>query len=134
MAKFPTMDWLTALMEKLNTDAKYAEVAKNWEGDMKFVIDPAGPLTQSVIYYIDLWHGKCRGVRVLEPADPQTAAFVLKAPYDNFSRLIRGDMDPIQAMLTRKVNVQGNMIVMMRNVPTVMDFVRCCRENTDSFL
>ena len=36
-----------------------------------------------------------------------------------------------QAMLTRKLGVKGNMAVMMRNVPTVLDFVRCAGEVTD---
>jgi hypothetical protein len=34
-------------------------------------------------------------------------------------------------MLTRKLKVQGNMAVMMRSVPTVLDFVRCAREVTE---
>jgi hypothetical protein len=38
------------------------------------------------------------------------------------------------ALLSRKIHVHGNMAVMMRNVPTVLDFVRCCREVTDDTL
>jgi hypothetical protein len=30
--------------------------------------------------------------------------------------------------------VAGSMAVMMRNIPTVLDFVRCCREVTTSTL
>jgi hypothetical protein len=37
-------------------------------------------------------------------------------------------------MMTRKLQVQGNMAVMMRSVPVVLDFVRCAREVTDAFL
>jgi hypothetical protein len=40
----------------------------------------------------------------------------------------------MQALLTRKIGVQGNMAVLMRNVPTVLDFVRCCRDVTDGFV
>jgi putative sterol carrier protein len=49
-------------------------------------------------------------------------------------RLIKGEIDPMQAMLTRKVSVQGNMALLMRNVPVVLDFVRCCREITTDYL
>jgi hypothetical protein len=31
------------------------------------------------------------------------------------------------------LGVYGNMAVLMRSVPTVLDFVRCCREVTDGF-
>jgi hypothetical protein len=37
-------------------------------------------------------------------------------------------------MMTRKLNVHGNMAVMMRNVPVVLDFVRCAREVTSDVL
>jgi len=36
--------------------------------------------------------------------------------------------------MTRKLVVQGNMAVMMRSVPTVLDFVRCTREITTEIL
>ena len=136
MAKFPSPEWIAALDQKLNTDENYARVAHNWEGDMKFVIEPAGAMTETAVYYIDLWHGKCRGTKILSPeeAASQNAAFTLKAPYDNFVRILGGKLDPIQAMLTRKLGVEGNMVVMMRNVPTVLNFVRCCKEVTDSFI
>ncbi len=134
MAKFPTPEWLNDLNNYLNNDEKYAQVAHNWEGDMKFIIEPSGALQQRVIYYIDLWYGKCRGVKTLASSEEQPAAFTLKGTYDNFSRVMKGELDPMQAMLTRKLNVQGSMMVMMKNVPTVMNFVRCCRENTDSLL
>jgi putative sterol carrier protein len=59
---------------------------------------------------------------------------VLTASYDNIAQIMKGKLDPMQAMLTRKLKVQGNMAIMMRNVPTVLDFVRCAREVTDEIL
>ncbi|MDP3186571.1 MAG: SCP2 sterol-binding domain-containing protein, partial [Anaerolineales bacterium] len=61
-------------------------------------------------------------------------AFVLKASYENIARIMKGELDPMQAMMTRKLQVQGSMAYMMRNVPTVLDFVRCCREITGEIL
>ncbi|MBP1693484.1 MAG: hypothetical protein H6Q37_1367 [Chloroflexi bacterium] len=60
MATFPTDDWVKVVMDKLNADPKYAQVARNWEGDMVFVVEPGGVLTDTVTFYLDLWHGKCR--------------------------------------------------------------------------
>jgi putative sterol carrier protein len=60
--------------------------------------------------------------------------FVLTATYTNISRIMKGDLDPMQAMLTRKLQVHGSMAYMMRNVPTVLDFVRCAREVTTEIL
>lgn len=134
MATFPDSDWPIALMEKLNSDAKYNQVARNWEGDMAFVIDPGGSLSQSVTYYLDLWHGKCRAAYVMDENSQQKPVFTLRAPYENYVRLLKGEVEPMQALLTRKISVQGNMTVLMRSVPTVLDFVRCCREITDGYI
>jgi len=40
----------------------------------------------------------------------------------------------MQAMMTRRLQVEGSMAYMMRNVPTVLDFVRCAREVTDEIV
>jgi len=134
MAKFPTAEWVESLQTKLNSDEHYAQVAKNWEGDMRFIVDPGGPLTETVLFYLDLWHGKCRDACMETEYSDRKAAFVLRAPYDQFIRVLLGELDPMQAMLTRKLSVAGSMAVMMRNIPTVLDFVRCCREVTTSTL
>ncbi len=134
MAQFPTVAWLQALEAKLNTDEKYAQIAKNWEGDMLFIVQPGGNLAQEIQFYLDLWHGKCRNAYMLGDQAAPKATIALRVPYENGVRLLKGELEPMQALLTRKLGVQGNMAALMRNVPTVLDFVRCAREITDSFV
>ncbi|MEA3351539.1 MAG: SCP2 sterol-binding domain-containing protein [Chloroflexota bacterium] len=133
--KFPSNEWLHALEVKLNSDEKYARVAKKWEGDIIFDIEPGGVLTEPMQLYIDLWHGKCRGAFVVddEHQDKIDPAFVLSASYGNFIRVLKSDLDPMQAMITRKLRVRGSMTYMMRNVPVVLDFVRCAQEVDTDF-
>lgn len=133
-AIFPTQEWLKEFETKLNSDDRYAQIARNWEGDMYFVIEPEGNLKTQVVMYLDLWHGKCRGTEMVQDIQTHSPAFTLKAGYGNFARVLKGELDPMQAMLTRKLDVKGNMATMMRNVPTVLDFVRCAREMTNSIL
>jgi putative sterol carrier protein len=134
VAKFPSPEWLPALVEKLNSDQRYAQIARNWEGDMLVQIDPGGSLNDPIVYYLDLWHGKCRQAHPVGNESSVKAAFTLKAPYESYVRLLKGELEPMQALLTRKLGLTGNMAVLMRNVPTVLDFVRCCREVTDTFI
>jgi len=133
MAIFPKDEWLIALEEKLNSDMDYGRIAKNWEGDMLFVIVPEKENDKSVKFSIDLWHGKCRNASILSESDNKSATFTLSGTYENYVRLLQGKIDPVQALLTRKLSVSGNMGTLMKNVPTVLDFVRCCREITDGF-
>ena len=134
MTQFPADDWLPTLKEKLNTDEQYADIARNWEGDMICKIEPDGPLPEPVIYYLDLWHGKCRDAYILEEIGQKNPALLLTASYSNYIKILKGETEVVQALLTRKISVKGNMALLMRNVPTVLDFVRCCREITNSYL
>lgn len=128
---FPSYEWLEILQAKLNEDARYNQIARNWEGDLFFDIQPAGTLTQPVGMYLDLWHGKCRTVEYqADPGKHAGVKFILRSPYNNFTSILLGKLDPMTAMMTNKLKVDGSLGYMMRNVPTVLDFVRCCREIT----
>jgi putative sterol carrier protein len=133
-AVFPSAEWLKAFEEKLNTDERYGQIASKWEGDMYFYIEADGNLKEPMVMYLDLWHGKCRSSEIVADPASHSPAFVLRTGYINFARVLKGELDPMQAMLTRKLDVKGNMAVMMRNVPTVLDFVRCAREITSAVL
>jgi len=129
---FPSEAWLHALMDVINRDKRYAEVAKNWEGDILFVIDPDNDSVETAptLFYMDLWHGACRHATVIdEKVDGlPKATFVLRASRAQFMKILQGQLDALQAMLTRRLRVEGNLGYMLRNVPTVLDFVRCCQQ------
>ena len=131
MADFPSTEWLQALKDKLNGDEKYSHTARNWEGDIRCILEASGSQTDILWMYIGLWHGKCRDAFFETPGnEDRKPAFTFKAPYDNFVRVLKGELAPMQALMTRKLGVQGNLAVLMRSVPTVIEFVRCCREVT----
>ncbi len=134
MVRFPSDEWIKIFKEELNKSKSYEEVAKTWEGDFLFVVTPDEELKEEVTFYVDLWHGKCRDAYLLPKGEEQDAAFILRAPFTNFVRVLKGELDPMQAMLTRKLVVRGSMPYMMRNVPTVLEFVRCAQDVTDKVI
>jgi putative sterol carrier protein len=134
-AVFPSEEWLKGLEEKLNSDERYAQIAKNWEGDLFFFIEPDGNLTEQLTFYLDLWHGKCRKVEYKpRPETYPNPAFTLTATYKDITAILSGKLNPMTAMMTSKLKVKGSMGYMMRNVPTVLDFVRCAQEVTTEIL
>ncbi len=134
-AIFPSAEWLQGLEEKLNTDARYHEIAKNWEGDLFFYIEPEGSLKEQLTFYLDLWHGKCRKVEYKPNAESHpNPVFTLTASYKDITAVLTGKLNPMTAMMTSKLKVKGSMGYMMRNVPTVLDFVRCAQEVTKEIM
>jgi putative sterol carrier protein len=134
-AIFPSEEWLKGLETKLNSDQRYSEIAKNWEGDLFFFIEPEGNLKERITFYLDLWHGTCRKVEYKPPPDSYpNPAFTLTASYNNIMSILTGKLNPMTAMMTSKLKVKGSMGYMMRNVPTVLDFVRVAQEVTTEIL
>lgn len=131
---FPNQDWLDAFSTQLNSSENYGRIASKWEGDIVFEINAEGPLEEDTRIYLDLWHGQCREARVLGPDEEIDPAFTLTAPYHNFAKIVKGEIDAMQALLTRKLMVKGSMGYMMRNVPTVLEFVNCAIAVTDKVL
>ena len=130
-AIFPSAEWLNGLEAQLNGDSKYGEVAKNWEGDLLFFIEPDGNLDERLTFYLDLWHGSCRKVDYKpQPDSYPNPTFTLTASYKDITSILTGKLNPMTAMMTSKLKVKGNLGYMMRNVPTVLDFVRVAQSVT----
>jgi len=56
---FPSAQWPKNLETKLNSDEKYAQVVKIWEGELFFFINPEYDLDERLTFYLDVWHGSC---------------------------------------------------------------------------
>ncbi|WP_322806767.1 SCP2 sterol-binding domain-containing protein [Thermanaerothrix sp.] len=123
---FPSDAWIKAMMEDLNQSQAYAEAAKNWEGDFYFIIEPGGSLDHTVILYMDLWHGKCR--EAFEVTDPEARkpAFRLSGPVQTWKKVMTRQLDPMQAMMTGQLRLQGNMAMVMKNVRAAKELVESC--------
>ncbi len=127
---FPSEAWLNALEETVNADEKYEQTAKKWEGDIIFKINPddksSGELP--ILYYMDLWHGKCREAKIISHIEEKSdAKFIFEMTRSQTIKILEGELDAIQAMVTRRLKVRGDIGYMLRNVPIVLDFIRCCR-------
>jgi putative sterol carrier protein len=134
-AIFPSEEWLKGLEAKLNSDERYGDIAKNWEGDLFFFIGPEGSLKEQLTFYLDLWHGKCRKVDFKpNPELYPRPSFILTSSYNDITAILTGKLNPMTAMMTSKLKVKGSMGYMMRNVPTVLDFVRCAQQVTTEIL
>jgi putative sterol carrier protein len=130
-AIFPSEEWLKGLEAKVNADTQYREIAKNWEGDVFFIIEPSGNLDERLTFYLDLWHGTCRKVDYKpQPNAYPTPTFTLTATYTDITSILTGKLNPMTAMMTSRLKVKGNLGYMMRNVPTVLDFVRVAQTAT----
>ncbi len=134
--KFPSAEWVEALKDVINSSEAYRSAAKTWEGDFFFVIEPDSTttFTEPVTLYMDLWHGECRDAYVVEnPKEHKQPEFVISAPYSVWKQVVTAKLDPIQAMMTRKLKLKGNLMKIMRSVKAANELVRCCTQVPTEF-
>ncbi|MCX7670804.1 MAG: SCP2 sterol-binding domain-containing protein [Anaerolineae bacterium] len=122
---FPSAEWVAQLKEAINSSAAYASSAKTWEGDFYFIVEPGGGITEPVKIYLDLWHGQCRAAYLVEGEDTKQPEFIIAGPLETYRQIFAKKLDPIQALMSRKLKLQGNMGKVMRAVKATLDLVNC---------
>ena len=133
--KFLTREWIEAYMDVLNNSPAYKEAAKDWEGDFLFVVEPDGPLTEKIVFYLDLWHGDCRSVDFFKEGDklPETE-FQYIGKYSDWLKVINGELDPIKGILTRQFKLVGNKAKVMRATKAAKELVNSAQKIVTEFL
>lgn len=119
--RFPSDEWIQVFKEELNKNINYQEVAKDWEGDFLFVVTPDEELKKEVVFYIDLWHGKCREAYLVK--EEKQAKFVFKGPYSNWKKVIRKELDPIRGLIRGLFTVDGDSRVILDQAKAAQELV-----------
>ena len=96
-------------------------MAKDWEGDFLFVIAPDDGLDKEFVFYVDLWHGKCREAVLLK--GKKDAAFVFKGPYSNWKHVIRKELDPIRGLIRGLFTLDGDSKVIINEIKSAQELV-----------
>ncbi len=123
---FPSVEWVAQLQHEVNNSAAYASSGKTWEGDFYFIIQHEGGPVPEQRMYLDLWHGKCREAHLVTGPESITPEFTITGTTKTFRKIFEKKLDPIQALMTKQLKLQGNMMKIMRSVKATLDLVNCC--------
>ncbi len=123
--KFPSDEWIKALMAEINKSEAYRKSAAKWEGDFYFICEPGPGVPEPVILYIDLWHGEARSAGAVADASEKNPEFVIRAPIGTWRKVIEKKLDPIQGMVTGQLKLKGTMSKIMRFPKAAAELVNC---------
>lgn len=111
---FPSEEWLKELSDRLNADPNYAKAAANWEGTFVFHILPGEGLDEEYILWADPTHGIWKDPKRIKNINEETVNHGLTGIYSIWKKVIKGELDPIRAMITRKMKVIGSMAYILK--------------------
>lgn len=123
--KYGTDEWVKALCRECNKSQAYREAARNWEGDMYFVTEPEGPVKEKIVMYMDLWHGECRSACLIADESEKSPAYRMTAPYGVWKQILEKKLDAVQAMMTGRLNVKGDMAQIMKMPRAAVELTNC---------
>jgi putative sterol carrier protein len=136
MPEFPSPEWLAEYVERINASPAYREAAATWEGDVAYVIEPEPDkgVAQEVVAWLDLWHGQCRGARIVTAEEGEKARFVIRAPYSRWKEVIRKELDPVKGMMQGKLKLKGDLPTIVRYVKAANELVNLAQTVDTQFL
>lgn len=117
--KFPSPEWMEQFLQELNNSETYASVAKSWEGDLVLMIEGSSGV------YLDLWHGECRAAEYLTDPYSRAAEFRISASLEKWRKILEGQLDPVQGLMTRQIRLEGNIVKLLKYVKAAQELVRC---------
>jgi putative sterol carrier protein len=82
------------LGRNLNKHTAYEEAAKDWEGDFLLIITPGEGLDREYMF-LSIYGMESVAMYIVPNRTSKTATFVFEGSYENWKKLIRGELNPI---------------------------------------
>jgi len=111
-----TPEWVDDYEKAVQQDEKYREVAAKWEGSVVLhtIAEPDMGVKRDIYILMDLWHGECRGMRVVPPGVGEAADYVISGSPTTWLRLGKGEIDTNKAVMQGKIRLKGNLSNLVR--------------------
>lgn len=124
-----TAEWAQAYQEALNANEDYADAGSDWEGSMAFMAraDPGQGLEEDRAVTLDLWHGECREVDVVEGDKAQDAAdYVIAGSLSTWYDVLDGKLQPLKALMFGKLKLKKGKL------KDLLPYTRAAKEMVES--
>jgi putative sterol carrier protein len=113
MPVFPSKEWCEEAARIANEDPESSVAGKGWTSDIAAVVEPEpGKLADPFTVHCHPVHGKITQLTVLpDPDDLEEIepAYLIRAPYSVWKALLQGTLDPVEALVRRRIRVQGDV-------------------------
>src|SRR5690242_12525166 len=110
--RFATDEWAQAFRAEIENSAAYRKAAAGWKhGALAFVVRaaPALGVTEPIALWLDLEAGRCHGARIVSASEAARAPFCVEGAYADWKAVVRRELDPVKAIVTRRLALRGSL-------------------------
>src|SRR5262249_33906258 len=96
--------------------------------------DQAIGIPEDIGLWLDLHQGVCREAKLVSRAEAERAPFCIAGEYARWKSVIRKELDPIKAMMQKKLELKGQMTLIVKYVNASKELVECATRVPTQFL
>ena len=125
---FATEEWAQAFRAAIEASVGYRKAGASWTHVPIVLAVRAAPalgLPAAVGLWLDLAGGRCREARLVTMQEAARAPFCIEGDYADWKAVTQRRLDPIKAILTRKLSLRGSKLTLLRYVPAALALVDC---------
>jgi putative sterol carrier protein len=134
---FPSPEWAAEFKKQVQGSTAYQQAAATWTfGPVALLTraDPALGLPEDVGMWLDIDRGHCSDVRVVPRAEAEKAPFCISGEYARWKSVLRNELDPVKAMMQKKLELKGQMTTIVKYVNASKALVECATRVPTAFL
>jgi putative sterol carrier protein len=134
---FPSPEWAAEFKKEVDRSSAYKQAAATWTfGPVALLTraDPAIGLAEDVGMWLEIDRGSCSAVRVVPRAEAEQAPFCITGEYARWKSVLRKELDPIKAMMQKKLELKGQMTTIVKYVNASKELVECATRVPTAFL
>lgn len=134
---FLSRQWVAACGRAINASTAYRDASLGWtHGALSLVVTPQPEIgwTDTASVWLDLERGECRGARLITVDQADDAAFRLTGGYRAWRELLRGELKPVPAIMSRKIKLEGSYAILMRFVRSAEELIAAVATVPTTFL
>lgn len=121
-----TQAWADAFRAKVNGNPEYRKAARRWPWPLALVLEPSPangfPTPRALVLEFD-GRGCIRADA--ETTDRVDAPFVITGAYGSWKRIMRGDLDPITAIVKRRLHLRGSLAKVLLHARAAKTLITC---------
>ena len=134
---FPSPEWAAEFKKQVQSSAAYKQAAATWTfGPVALLTraDPSIGLGEDIGMWLDIDRGQCSDVRVVPKAEAEKAPFCISGDYARWKSVLRKELDPLKAMMQKKLELKGQMTTIVKYVNASKELVECATRVPTAFL
>jgi putative sterol carrier protein len=110
---FPSREWTDEAVRLTNADPEVAAAGADWVGDFGIVVEAErGRLDASFAVHVVPNRGRIERCKILRDPDELEEiepAYLARARYSVWKALLKGELDPVEAVLRRQIALAGDV-------------------------